>query len=100
MSEHDKIDVTVVYPAARDDLKQSGVKREETLGQLKARVLVAFELTEGTGPDGTVTKYLFYHDKTKLDDLNQTLGHVAGEKHELRLKLAQEIVYGRGRAAS
>ncbi len=94
MEKESTLDIVVAYPAARDDLKQTGVSREETLGQLKARVLVAFELTEGKGPDGTVTSYVFYHDKEKLDDLNRTLGQIAGRDDHLRLKLAQQIVYG------
>ena len=34
-----KLELVVVYPAARDDLKEGAVSRQETLGQLKARVL-------------------------------------------------------------
>lgn len=94
MSTEKKLDIVVVYPAARDDLKESGVNRNETLGQLKARVLIAFELTEGKGPDGNITSYVFYHGKEKLENLNQTLGDIAGDKHVLHLKLAQQIVYG------
>ncbi|PAY07389.1 MULTISPECIES: hypothetical protein [Bradyrhizobium] len=94
MEQESKLEIVVAYPAARDDLKQTGVSREETLAQLKARVLIAFELTEGTGPDGTVTTYVFYHEKTKLEDLNRTLGQIAGREDILRLKLAQQVVYG------
>ena len=94
MEQESKLEIVVVYPAARDDLKQTGVSREEKLAQLKARVLTAFELTEGKGPDGTVTSYVFYHEKTKLDDLNRTLGEIAGRETVLRLKLAQQVVYG------
>jgi hypothetical protein len=94
MEKETKLDIVVTYPAARDDLKETGVSREETLGQLKTRVLIAFELTEGTGPDGTVTSYVFYHDKQKLEDLNRTLGQIAGEKDTLHLKLAQQVIYG------
>ena len=72
------VDIVVVYPAARDDLKETGVSRDETLGQLKARVLIAFELTEGEGPDGAITTYVFYHGKEKLEDFNRTLGRIAG----------------------
>ncbi|MGJ4973422.1 hypothetical protein ACQR1N_30875 [Bradyrhizobium sp. HKCCYLRH1073] len=94
MEQESKLEIVVVYPAARDDLKQTGVSRAETLGQLKARVLTAFELTEGQGPDGTMTSYVFYHEKTKFDDLNRTLGEIAGRQSVLRLKLAQQVVYG------
>jgi len=94
MEKESTVDIVVTYPAARDDLKESGVNRQETLGQLKARVLVAFELTEGKAPDGSVMTYIFYHDKQKLEDLNRTLGQIAGQEPVLRLKLAQQIVYG------
>jgi hypothetical protein len=94
MEENGKVDIVVVYPAARDDLKETGVNRGETLGQLKARVLIAFELTEGQGPDGNITTYIFYHDKQKLENLNETLGQIAGHAHVLKLKLAQQIIYG------
>jgi hypothetical protein len=94
MEKESALNIVVVYPAARDDLKQTGVSRKETLGQLKTRVLVAFELTERNGPDGTVTSYVFFHDKEKLEDLNRTLGQIAGHEEVLRLKLAQQVVYG------
>ena len=94
MDKESTLYIVVVYPAARDDLKQTGVSRKETLAQLKARVLVAFELTEGKGPDGTITSYVFYHHKDKLEDLNRTLGQIAGHEDVLHLKLAQQIVYG------
>jgi hypothetical protein len=94
MEKVDTLELIVAYPAAEDDLKQSGVSRQETLGQAKARVLVAFELTEGAGPDGTMISYLFFHEKEKLEDLNRTLGQIAGHQEVLRLKLSQQIVYG------
>ena len=93
-SQDSTIDIVVTYPAARDDLKETGVNRLEPLGQLKSRVLIAFELTEGKGPDGNITSYVFYHGKDKLEDLAQTLGEIAGQKPVLHLKLAQQIIYG------
>ena len=94
MEKENTLDIVVAYPAARDDLKQTDVGRQETLAQLKTRVLIAFELTEGKSPDGSVTSYIFYHEKQKLEDLNRTLGQIAGPEKVLRLKLAQQIVYG------
>lgn len=94
MESNSTLDLVVVYPAARDDLKETGVNRSETLGQVKTRVLTAFELTEGKGPDGNTTTYVFYHDKQKLENLNETLGQIAGAEQLLRLKLAQQIIYG------
>jgi|SRR5579864_1849204 len=94
MEQEATLSIVVAYPAARDDLKQSGVSRHETLGQLKGRVLVAFELTEGAGPDGTMISYVFYYEEEKLEDLSRTLGQIAGNKEVLHLKLSQQIVYG------
>ena len=87
-------EVTVTYPAAREPFRQHDVALTETVGTLKGLVLNAFHLTEGTSPDGTVTTYTLYHGKKPLEDLNQTLGSVAGDAHELHLKLVQEIKQG------
>ena len=90
MSKNDTLkEVTVTYPAARKPFEESDVPRAETVGTLKAAVLKAFGLTEGTSPDGTTTTYRLYHGKQPLDDLSQTLGAVAGEAAALHLKLAQ-----------
>jgi hypothetical protein len=87
-------EVTVTYPAAREPYRQHDVPRSETVATLKTAVLNAFHLTEGTSPDGTVTTYTLYHGKKPLEDLSQTLGSIAGDAHELHLKLVQEIKQG------
>jgi len=51
-------------------------------------------LKECQSPDGTVTTYTLYHGKEALEDLNRTLGSVAGDKDELQLKLSQQITQG------
>ncbi len=95
MHKHDTLkEVSVTYPAARKPFEEKDVPRSETVGTLKAAVLKAFGLTEGTSPDGTTTTYRLYHGKQPLDDLSQTLGNVAGEADALHLKLAQEITQG------
>jgi hypothetical protein len=87
-------EVTVTYPAAREPFREHDVQRSESVGSLKVRVLDAFHLTEGTSPEGTTTTYTLYHGKKPLEDLGQTLGAVAGDAHELHLKLVQEIKHG------
>jgi hypothetical protein len=57
-------------------------------------VLVAFDLAEGQNEEGNTVTYTLYHEKTPLENLNQTLGEVAGHHHELTLKLGQQITQG------
>lgn len=90
---HDHIEVAVRYPAAPKPFIDPKASRAETLGHLKARVLSAFGLTEISGADGQ-TLYFLYHDNTRLDDVNQTLGQIAGHEHTLKLKLVQQLVQG------
>jgi hypothetical protein len=94
MEGEDTVNVTITYPAARKPFEDRGVPRSETVGTLKAAVLKAFGLVEGTSPDGTTTTYRLYHGKQPLDDLSQALGGVAGNAKALHLKLAQEITQG------
>lgn len=91
--ENEKLQVVVHYVAAGKPFKED-VDRNETVGQLKTQVLTAFGLTEGQGADGNVTTYTLYHDKTPLENLNQTLGEIAGDKKVLQLKLVQQITQG------
>lgn len=87
-------EVTITYPAAREPFRQHDAPRAEIVGTLKAAVLHAFHLAEGTTPDGTTTTYTLYYGKKPLEDLQQTLGDVAGDANELHLKLVQEIKQG------
>ena len=86
--------VVVHYPPAAEPFKDKDAARAETLGQLKARVLSAFVLTEGSLPDGSVATYTLYNKKTPLENTSETLGAIAGDDHELQLKLAQQITQG------
>jgi hypothetical protein len=92
--EHTDLNLSVTYPAAREPFHDHQASRDEPLGNLKGRVLVALGLEEGTSPDGTVTSYWLYHGKQALEDMTQTLGAIAGAAHALHLKLAQQIVQG------
>ena len=85
--------VVVHYPAAAEPF-QGEADREETVGQLKARVLAAFGLTEGQTPDGNTTVYTLFDKKMALENLGQKLGEVAGDQPVLQLKLSQQITQG------
>jgi len=89
-----KLKVTVHYPAAEEPFKDDDADGNETLGQLKARVLDFFGLVEGQTPEGNTISYTLHQGKPPLDDLNVTLGQLAGDKKVLQLKLSQQIVQG------
>jgi len=92
MAENENLKVNVRYPAAAQPF-HSEETRGQTVGGLKTKVLTAFGLQEGQTAAGTVTCTL-YHDKQPLEDLNQTLGAIAGPHKTLELKLAQTITQG------
>lgn len=89
--------VIVVFPAAAKPFQDDSASREETVGALTKRVLVAFGLADGPQPDGSSTTFTLHHGKDKLTDLSQTLGAIAGDKSVLQLKLAQQVTQGNGR---
>lgn len=86
--------VVVTYPAAKRPFEQDHTSRNETVGALKAAVLKTFGLTEGGSADGKVYSYTLYFEKRPLENLNETLGQVAGERHTLELKLSQQVTQG------
>lgn len=91
--EPKKLEVTVRYPAAAKPFVDPSADPQETLASLKARVLEAFHLKETQDPNQSIL-YFLYHDDEKLEDLSQTLGRIAGDKHALKLKLVQQIIQG------
>ena len=88
------VHVVVHYIAAAEPFKDAHTDRSETVGHLKARVLLAFGLTEGPTPEGSTVSYTLYHNKTPLENLQQMLGELVGEHRELELKLVQQITQG------
>src|SRR5712692_6261132 len=70
--------VIVTYPAAKKPYEDNDAPRTETVGTLKSAVLKVFGLTEGQSADGKTFTYTLYHHKTPLENLNETLGQVAG----------------------
>jgi hypothetical protein len=86
--------VIVHYAAASKPYEQDHASRHETVGTLKTNVLNAFGLKEGQHPDGSNYTYTLFHNKTPLENLGETLGQVAGDKHTLELKLSQHVTQG------
>jgi hypothetical protein len=91
---HETIKIIVHYPAAKEPFVQDHAARSETIRTLKAQVLAAFGLVEGQTSDGNTYTYTLYHHKTPLENLNQTVGEVAGEREALELKLSQQVTQG------
>lgn len=88
-----KLQVIVHYVAAEHPFKDDA-EPGETVGQLKARVLSAFGLSEGQDGGGNVVSYTLYHGKAPLEGPGQALGEVAGHAHALSRKLEQQITQG------
>jgi hypothetical protein len=77
-----------------EPFEQDNASRKETVGTLKSAVLAAFGLTEGQSADGGTFTYTLFNHKTPLENLNETLGQVAGDEHTLELKLSQQVKQG------
>jgi hypothetical protein len=90
----DTLRVVVTYPAAKKPFEQDHASRKETVGTVKSAALNAFGLTEGGSADGNTYTYTLYFEKRPLENLNETLGQVAGERHTLELKLSQQVTQG------
>jgi hypothetical protein len=86
--------VVVHYIAAAKPYEKDHVSRHETVGGLKTNVLDAFGLKEGQHSDGNTYTYTLYDHKMPLEDLAETLGRVAGDRHTLELKLSQQVTQG------
>lgn len=87
------VKVIVTYPAAKKPF-EADILRTETVGTLKTAVLTAFGLSEGQSADGKTFTYTLFHQKTPLENLNQTVGQVAGDRPSLELKLSQQVTQG------
>jgi hypothetical protein len=93
MTQH-ALKVIVHYIAAAKPYEENDANRQETVGALKSNVLNAFGLKEGQHSDGNTYTYTLYDHKTPLENLAETLGQVAGDKHTLELKLSQQVTQG------
>jgi hypothetical protein len=85
---HSKISVQVHYIAATKPFKGE-YDPETKLSVVKADALNFFELRE----EQTKVYKLFYQ-KTELTNLDETIGTVAGGKHEVVLDLEEFIIQG------
>lgn len=92
--EEKTLHVVVHYVAAEEPIKDHDADRQETVGELKQRVLAEFGLIEGQTPDGNITTYTLYHKKTAVENMGQTLGDLAGDDKTLQLRLVQQITQG------
>ena len=89
-----RLHVVVHYAAAEKPYREDA-PRTQTVGELKALVLKAFGLSEGSGPVRTNVVSTLYYEKRALENLGETLGQVAGEREGLELKLVQQLTQGR-----
>jgi hypothetical protein len=89
LREKGTLRVVVTYPAAKKPFEQDRARRDETVGTLKSAALAAFGLT-----DGKAFTYTLFFEKRPLEDLNETLGRIAGERDVLELKLSQQVTQG------
>ncbi len=85
--------VKVRYIAARKLFIDHEANRQETLSELKPRVLGFFGLVEGN-TDGGAKTYRFVLDGFELTDLNATLGSLAEGKYEIDFILNEQFVQG------
>jgi|GEM_PF-1068941 len=90
MSHGTKINISVDYPPTGDKLEDHAADRNETVGALKGRVLVAFSLKEGVDDKGQLLTYVLFHGRAPLVDPNVTIGSVAGNAGDIKLTLDRE----------
>jgi hypothetical protein len=93
VSKEQKVKVDVHYIAATKPFEHD-FARSATVQLVKADAMKAFELSEGANAEGNTVTYTLYEGKTPLENLGQTVGELAGQKSELRLKLVQQITQG------
>ena len=93
MSKPQHLNLHVRYLAAPKPFVDPHAAPSETLQSVKARVLTAFDLKEIQDANQTVLYFLYKEDQ-KLENLALTLGELAGDHHELKLRLVQQIVQG------
>lgn len=90
MSHGAKINISVEYPPTGDKLEDHAADRNETVGALRSRVLVAFSLKEGVDDMGQLLTYVLFHGRRPLVDPNATIGSIAGDAGNIKLELERE----------
>jgi hypothetical protein len=84
--------VAVHYAAAKEPYKEEA-EPSETVGQLKEHALKAFGLVE-TPPKA----YKLFYEGRELNNMNETLGQLAGEKTHLSFDLEEVLIQGNSNA--
>lgn len=90
MSHGAKVNISVEYSPTGDKLEDHAADRNETVGALKSRVLVAFGLTEGVDDKGQLLTYALFHGRVPLADPSATIGSIAGSAGHIQLELERE----------
>jgi hypothetical protein len=85
--------VRVRYITSRKQYVDPQVQQDETLAAFKPRVLLFFDLAEGSTDGGSKT-YHFANEGTVLNNLGATIGSLADGKHELKLDLIERFEQG------
>lgn len=89
----DSLVVKVRYIAAKKQFVDPQASEQETLAELKPRVLSFFGLVEGSVDGGTKT-YQYVLNGVVLTDLSATLGSHAKGKHEIDFDLVERFEQG------
>jgi hypothetical protein len=90
---HQTLSLRVRYIASRKQYEDPKASKSETLGVLKSKVLVFFNLQEGAVEGGTKS-YFFAHDGVVQTDPSLTLGTLAEGKKDLKLDLIERFEQG------
>lgn len=85
------IEVTVAFPLSVRDPFHHRYPRHETIRAVRAAAMEHFGVHEEPGTVYYLTDDR--HDDRRVDD-DETLGTVAGERHDLRLTLVKDLVQG------
>lgn len=91
--EKDELLVQVRYLAAHQPYVEPHAAATDSLGQLKARTLTHFGLTEGPADGGNKAYFLSLAGET-LTNLEVTLGSLADGKHRLEFTLVEQFIQG------
>jgi len=86
---HEFLVLHVRYLGSHRPFIDDGASRNETLAELKPRVLDFFKLAES---DGKTYSFVLHHDP--LTDMSKSLGQLAEGRHELKLKLVEQFEQG------
>ena len=91
-NEH--LTVQVRYSSATKPFVDPQVNGSELLAAFRTRVMKEFNVTDEKLPDGGQKIFFLYREDTRLENLNQTMGDLAGEDKHLKLKLVETVIQG------